>query len=41
MGQQIVHNIVKYQAGKAFEKDTLIPATIYDKAAADADPELK
>ena len=41
MGQQIVQNIVKYQAGEAFEKDTLIPATIYDKAAADADPELK
>ncbi len=41
MGQQIVQNIVKYQAGEAFEKETLIPATIYDKTAADADPELK
>ncbi|MDD9865124.1 MAG: substrate-binding domain-containing protein [Verrucomicrobiales bacterium] len=41
MGQQIVQNIVKYQAGEEFDKETLIPATIYDKAAADADPELK
>ena len=41
MGRQIVQNIVKYQAGEAFENETLIPATIYDKAAADADPKLK
>ena len=41
MGQQIVQNIVKYQAGEEFDKETLISATIYDKAAADADPELK
>ncbi len=41
MGQQIVKNIIKYQAGEQFEKETLIPATLYDKAAADEDPELK
>ncbi len=40
-GKIFVQNIVKYQAGEAFEKETLIPATIYDKATADADPELK
>ena len=41
MGQQIVHNIIKYLAGEEFKKETLIPATLYDKAAADKDPELK
>ena len=41
MGQQIVQNIIKYLAGKEFEKETLIPATLYDKAAAQKDPELK
>ena len=41
MGQQIVQNIIKYLAGEEFKKETLIPATLYDKAAADKDPELK
>ena len=41
MGQQIVQNILKYLAGEEFKKETLIPATLYDKAAADKDPELK
>jgi ribose transport system substrate-binding protein len=41
MGQQIVQNIIKYLAGEEFEKETLIPATLYDKAAAQKDPELK
>ena len=41
MGQQIVQNIIKYLAGTEFEKETLIPATLYDKAAADQDTELK
>ena len=40
MVQQIVQNIIKYLAGEEYEKDTLIPATLYDKAAADQDPEL-
>ena len=40
MGQQIVQNIIKYLAGEEYEKDALIPATLYDKAAADQDPEL-
>jgi len=41
MGQQIVQNIMKYLAGEEFETDTLIPATLYDKAMADKDSELK
>ena len=41
MGQQIVQNIIKYLAGEEFKKETLIPATLYDKAAAKKDPELK
>ena len=41
MGQQIVQNIMKYLAGEEFQRDTLIPATLYDKAMADQDPELK
>ncbi len=41
MGKQIVQLIVKYQAGESFESETLIPATLYTKAEADQDPELK
>ena len=41
MGQQIVQNIIKYLAGEEFKKETLIPAPLYGKAAADKDPELK
>lgn len=41
MGQQIVQNIIKYLAGEEFEKETLIPATLYDKSSADKDPDLK
>ena len=41
MGQQIVQNIMKYLAGEEFQRETLIPATLYDKAMADQDPELK
>ena len=41
MGKQIVQLVVKYQAGESFEPETLIPATLYTKAEADQDPELK
>lgn len=41
MGKQIVQLIVKYQAGESFDPETLIPATLYTKAEADQDPELK
>ena len=41
MGKQIVQLVVKYQAGENFEPETLIPATLYTKAEADQDPELK
>lgn len=41
MGIQIVELIVKYQAGEDFEKETLLPATLYTKADADQDPGLK
>ena len=41
MGKQIVQLIMKYQAGEKFEAETLIPATLYTKAEADKDPELK
>ena len=41
MGKQIVQLVVKYQAGESFESETLIPATLYTKAEADQDPELK
>ena len=41
MGQQIVQNIIKYLAGEEFAEETLIPATLYKKAEADKDPELK
>ena len=41
MGRQIVQNIMKYLAGEEYEKDALIPATLYDKAMADNDPDLK
>jgi len=41
MGIQIVDLIVKYQAGEAFAAETLLPATLYTKADADQDPELK
>ena len=41
MGRQIVQNIIKYLAGEEFEKETLIPATLYNKDSADKDPELK
>lgn len=41
MGRQIVQNIIKYLSGEEFEKETLIPATLYNKDSADKDPELK
>ena len=41
MGRQIVQNIIKYLSGEEFEKETLIPATLYNKDSADRDPELK
>ena len=41
MGREIVKLIVKYQAGEDFDQEILIPATLYDKAEADTDPELK
>lgn len=41
MGKQIVQLVIKYQAGESFEPETLIPATLYTKAEADQDPELK
>ena len=41
MGKQIVQLIIKYQAGESFDPETLIPATLYTKAEADQDPELK
>jgi len=41
MGIQIVDLIVKYQAGEEFPKETLLPATLYTKAEADQDPDLK
>lgn len=41
MGKQIVQLIIKHQAGEEFSPETLIPATLYGKAEADRDPELK
>ena len=41
MGRQIVQLIMKYQAGEDFTQETLIPATLYTKADADQDPDLK
>jgi ribose transport system substrate-binding protein len=41
MGKLIVQLIVKYQAGEEIQPETLIPATLYTKAEADQDPELK
>ena len=41
MGIQIVELILKYQEGLSFERETLIPATLYTKADADNDPDLK
>ena len=41
MGIQIVDLIVKYQAGEEFPQETLLPATLYTKAEADQDPDLK
>ena len=41
MGIQIVELILKYQEGLDFERETLIPATLYTKADADQDPDLK
>tara|TARA_B100000029_G_scaffold168526_1_gene164642 strand:+ start:35 stop:976 length:942 start_codon:yes stop_codon:yes gene_type:complete len=41
MGRQIVQNIVKYLAGEDFKQEMLIPATLYKKADADKDPDLK
>ena len=41
MGKLIVQLIVKYQAGEEIQPETLIPATLYTKAEADQDPDLK
>ncbi len=41
MGKLIVQLVVKYQAGEEIQPETLIPATLYTKAEADQDPELK
>jgi len=41
MGRKIVQLIMQYQAGKSFEKETLLPATLYTKVEADQDSELK
>jgi len=41
MGRQIIQLIMKYQAGKDFPKETLIPASLYTKADADQDSSLK
>jgi len=41
MGIQIVQLIVKYQAGEEFPEETLFPTTLYTKAEADQDPDLK
>jgi ribose transport system substrate-binding protein len=41
MGRKIVQLIMKYEKGEDFEKETLLPATLYTKADADQDPELK
>ena len=41
MGTRIVQLVVKYQAGEEFPKETLLPATLYTKAEADQDPDLK
>ncbi|MDG2212727.1 MAG: substrate-binding domain-containing protein [Verrucomicrobiota bacterium] len=41
MGKLIVQLVVKYQAGEEIQPETLIPATLYTKAEADQDPDLK
>ena len=41
MGKLIVQLIVKYQSGEEIQPETLIPATLYTKAEADQDPDLK
>ena len=41
MGRKIVQLIMKYEKGEDYEKETLLPATLYTKADADQDPELK
>ena len=41
MGRQIVQLIMKYQAGEDFTQEPLIPATLYTKADAAQDPDLK
>ncbi len=41
MGKLIVQLVVKYQAGEEIQSETLIPATLYTKAEADQDPDLK
>ena len=41
MGRKIVQLIMKYEKGEDYQKETLLPATLYTKADADQDPELK